>query len=69
MRCYDWCVGFSRSILELSLSKLEAMGPVLTFSPGKIYTLGPDETLQNFEVHLKNREHVKRRQDREAKKP
>ncbi|RKP03079.1 hypothetical protein CXG81DRAFT_2917, partial [Caulochytrium protostelioides] len=25
--------------------------------PGKVYRLGPDETLGNFEVHLKNRQH------------
>ena len=25
--------------------------------PGKLYTPGPDETINNFEVHLKNRMH------------
>ncbi|KAI8816247.1 uncharacterized protein EV422DRAFT_480761, partial [Fimicolochytrium jonesii] len=25
--------------------------------PGKLYQAGPDETLSNFEVHLKNRQH------------
>lgn len=25
--------------------------------PGKVYKPGPDETLQNFEVHLRNRSH------------
>jgi SWI/SNF-related matrix-associated actin-dependent regulator of chromatin subfamily B protein 1 len=32
--------------------------------PGKIYTLGPGETLSNFEVHLKNRAHIEKRQAR-----
>ena len=26
-------------------------------SPGKVYTIGPGETMQNFEVHLKNKRH------------
>jgi len=25
--------------------------------PGKLYTTGPNETLNNYEVHLKNRQH------------
>lgn len=25
--------------------------------PGKLYTPGPDMTVENFEVHLKNRQH------------
>ena len=29
--------------------------------PGRVYTLGPGETLNNFEVHLKNRQHVEKR--------
>jgi SWI/SNF-related matrix-associated actin-dependent regulator of chromatin subfamily B protein 1 len=28
--------------------------------PGKSYTAGPDMTVQNFEVHLKNRVHRER---------
>ncbi|KAI0729517.1 hypothetical protein C8Q72DRAFT_777824 [Fomitopsis betulina] len=28
--------------------------------PGKLYTPGPGETLQNYEVHLKNRQHRQR---------
>ncbi|WVW81072.1 hypothetical protein I302_103063 [Kwoniella bestiolae CBS 10118] len=35
--------------------------------PGKIYSLGPGETLQNFEVHLKNRAHIANRLNREGK--
>jgi SWI/SNF-related matrix-associated actin-dependent regulator of chromatin subfamily B protein 1 len=38
------------------------------YSPGKIYNPGPAETLQNFEVHLKNRAHIANRMGREAKK-
>ncbi|ORX41203.1 hypothetical protein BD324DRAFT_613614 [Kockovaella imperatae] len=32
-----------------------------TDCPGKVYTLGPGETLDNFEVHLRNRQHVEKR--------
>ncbi|WWC92081.1 uncharacterized protein L201_007035 [Kwoniella dendrophila CBS 6074] len=35
--------------------------------PGRIYSLGPGETLQNFEVHLKNRAHIQNRVNREEK--
>lgn len=28
--------------------------------PGKLYTPGPDTTVENFEVHLKNRVHRER---------
>lgn len=28
--------------------------------PGKLYTAGPETTVQNFEVHLKNRAHRER---------
>ncbi|WRT70508.1 uncharacterized protein IL334_007506 [Kwoniella shivajii] len=35
--------------------------------PGRIYSLGPGETLQNFEVHLKNRAHIANRLTREGK--
>ncbi|WVQ70519.1 hypothetical protein IAR50_000038 [Cryptococcus sp. DSM 104548] len=35
--------------------------------PGKIYTLGPGETLNNFEVHLKNKAHMNNRAVREGK--
>ena len=28
--------------------------------PGKLYTPGPDTTVGNFEVHLKNRQHRER---------
>ncbi|OCF78534.1 hypothetical protein I204_00474 [Kwoniella mangroviensis CBS 8886] len=35
--------------------------------PGKIYALGPGDTLQNFEVHLKNRAHIANRLTREGK--
>ena len=36
-------------------------------SPGRIYQPGPGESLQNFEVHLKNRVHIANRQARETK--
>jgi len=32
--------------------------------PGKLYTPGPGETLSNYEVHLKNRQHRQRVNDR-----
>ncbi|WVQ95720.1 hypothetical protein IAU59_002819 [Kwoniella sp. CBS 9459] len=35
--------------------------------PGRIYSLGPGETLLNFEVHLKNRAHIANRLTREGK--
>jgi SWI/SNF-related matrix-associated actin-dependent regulator of chromatin subfamily B member 1 len=35
--------------------------------PGKLYKPGPGETLSNFEVHLKNRQHRQRVDDRTAK--
>ncbi|WVR08434.1 hypothetical protein IAU60_005489 [Kwoniella sp. DSM 27419] len=35
--------------------------------PGRIYSLGPGESLQNFEVHLKNRAHIANRLAREGK--
>ncbi|WWC72392.1 uncharacterized protein I206_106354 [Kwoniella pini CBS 10737] len=35
--------------------------------PGRIYSLGPGETLLNFEVHLKNRAHIQNRLNREGK--
>ncbi|KAK8850360.1 hypothetical protein IAR55_004278 [Kwoniella newhampshirensis] len=35
--------------------------------PGRIYSLGPGETLNNFEVHLKNRGHIANRLTREGK--
>ncbi|PPQ70557.1 hypothetical protein CVT26_013144 [Gymnopilus dilepis] len=34
--------------------------------PGKIYYPGPGETLANFDVHLKNREHRRRVSERVA---
>lgn len=33
--------------------------------PGKVYTAGPEHTVLNFEVHLKNRLHVEKRKQRE----
>ncbi|KAK4684761.1 SWI/SNF-related matrix-associated actin-dependent regulator of chromatin subfamily B member 1, partial [Tremellales sp. Uapishka_1] len=33
--------------------------------PGRIYTTGPEHTLQNFEVHLKNRAHIMKVQARD----
>lgn len=35
--------------------------------PGKLYTPGPDQTVANFEVHLKNRQH-REKVDARAKK-
>jgi len=29
--------------------------------PGKVYNMGPGESLQNFSVHLRNRGHMERR--------
>ncbi|KAH6910743.1 hypothetical protein BKA70DRAFT_1271401 [Coprinopsis sp. MPI-PUGE-AT-0042] len=37
--------------------------------PGKLYTPGPGETLNNYEVHLKNRQHRQRVNDRLAGLP
>jgi len=42
-------------------------GLVLIYSPGRIYSLGPAETLNNFEVHLKNRGHRENVQARVGK--
>lgn len=39
----------------------------LIYSPGRIYSLGPAETLNNFEVHLKNRGHRENVQARVGK--
>jgi len=36
--------------------------------PGRLYNPGPEETLNNFEVHLKNRQHRERVEARIAKK-
>ncbi|PWY79740.1 SWI-SNF complex subunit [Aspergillus heteromorphus CBS 117.55] len=35
--------------------------------PGKLYTPGPGTTVENFEVHLRNRQHKERVEDRIAK--
>ena len=35
--------------------------------PGKLYTPGPLTTVDNFEVHLKNRQHKERVEDRITK--
>lgn len=35
--------------------------------PGKLYTPGPGMTVDNFEVHLRNRQHKERVDDRVAK--
>ncbi|KAE9405504.1 hypothetical protein BT96DRAFT_812084 [Gymnopus androsaceus JB14] len=35
--------------------------------PGKLYKPGPGEALSNFEVHLKNRQHRQRVDERVAK--
>jgi SWI/SNF-related matrix-associated actin-dependent regulator of chromatin subfamily B protein 1 len=35
--------------------------------PGKLYTPGPAMTVDNFEVHLKNRQHKERVEERHAK--
>lgn len=35
--------------------------------PGKLYTPGPSMTVDNFEVHLKNRHHKERVEERHAK--
>jgi SWI/SNF-related matrix-associated actin-dependent regulator of chromatin subfamily B protein 1 len=40
--------------------------------PGKLYTPGPEKTVGNFEVHLKNRQHrekVNTRLKKQASKP
>lgn len=34
--------------------------------PGKLYTPGPDTTVGNFEIHLKNRQHRERVETRVA---
>jgi len=35
--------------------------------PGKLYTPGPAMTVDNFEVHLKNRQHKERVEERHAR--
>src|SRR5436190_20424446 len=35
--------------------------------PGKLYTPGPDMTVENFEVHLKNRQHKEKVDERHAR--
>lgn len=39
-------------------------------SPGKVYSLGPGQTISNFEIHLKNKQHrenvAKRQQQQQA---
>ena len=35
--------------------------------PGKLYTPGPATTVDNFEVHLRNRQHKERVEERLAK--
>ncbi len=35
--------------------------------PGKLYTPGPAMTVENFEVHLKNRQHKERVEERHAR--
>ncbi|EEB97402.1 hypothetical protein MPER_03286 [Moniliophthora perniciosa FA553] len=34
--------------------------------PGKLYKIGPGETLSNFDIHLKNRQHRQRVNERLA---
>jgi len=56
--------------LPLGSSPDEPVPPNITFAwlprircrdcPGKSYTAGPETTVQNFEVHLKNRAHRER---------
>ena len=33
--------------------------------PGKLYQAGPGTTVENFEIHLRNRQHKERREGRE----
>lgn len=35
--------------------------------PGKLYTPGPGMTVDNFEVHLRNRQHKERVEERQGK--
>jgi SWI/SNF-related matrix-associated actin-dependent regulator of chromatin subfamily B protein 1 len=35
--------------------------------PGKLYQAGPSTTVENFEIHLRNRQHKERREGRENK--
>lgn len=47
---------------EVTLRKVATTGTVewrikCLDCPGKLYTPGPGETLQNYEVHLRNRQH------------
>jgi len=53
---------------ELSLRQLHGANPEWRIRcrdcPGKLYTPGPGETLLNYEVHLKNRQHRQRVNDR-----
>lgn len=44
------------------------IGKRLIHSPaGKVYNLGPGETLDNFAIHLKNRVHTGNREQRQAR--
>ncbi|KAK7042455.1 hypothetical protein R3P38DRAFT_2890583 [Favolaschia claudopus] len=37
--------------------------------PGKLYTPGPGETLNNYEIHLRNRLHRRRVNERVRREP
>ncbi|KAK3902050.1 hypothetical protein C8A05DRAFT_34250, partial [Staphylotrichum tortipilum] len=60
----------TNAFVTLPLPDAAAIPPNVTFAwlprircrdcPGKSYTAGPETTVQNFEVHLKNRAHRER---------
>ena len=56
IKCFD-CPGMV-SFLAVCVSRF----PYLI--PRQFYKTGPDETLNNFEIHLKNRNHRKKVADR-----
>ena len=50
IKCLDWYA-------QTALSRYNRL-LISAHSQGKIYSLGPGETLQNFEKHLRNKQHL-----------
>lgn len=45
-----------KEVVSIKCSTHKAMCPF--HSPGKVYTLGPGDSVGNFETHLRNRRHL-----------